>query len=219
MPVLNGIEAARQIAKTVARCRVLMLSSAANEDSIRELIRDGIAGYLLKQSASTDLIAAIQQIFLGKTYFSPTIAQRLLGQNRKCHSGIIKPTRERSLTRREKEVLASIALGLRNKATAKKLGISIKTVQNRRIDEICNRDGVDCVTPYPHHISRYRCGGPDSVSARFPVTPPQPSSSIGHGRSWAASVDEVRMIEVDQVRSRAARLGQAPKRSQETCEC
>jgi DNA-binding NarL/FixJ family response regulator len=133
MPLLNGLEATRQILLTNPLTRILILS-AHNDDAYIEKATDlGVAGYLIKQTAFHVLPEAIREVHRGKSYFSPSIAKRLnstrhLPLNR---SGITKPD-AKHLTPREMEVLQLIAEGNANKMTADILKISIKTVEKHR---------------------------------------------------------------------------------------
>src|SRR5882762_10043289 len=77
MPIMNGLEATRNILRQQPRSKVLVLSSYSDDDSVQKLVEAGAAGYLTKHSASTDLLEAIRQVNKGNSYFSPAIAQRL----------------------------------------------------------------------------------------------------------------------------------------------
>src|SRR5438093_566305 len=78
MPLLNGLEATRQILKQTPAARVLILSSYSDDEYVQQLTDAGAAGYLLKQAAATDLVQAIREVKRGKTFFSTAISQRLL---------------------------------------------------------------------------------------------------------------------------------------------
>src|SRR6058998_519163 len=78
MPLLNGLEATRQISKQVPSTRVLILSSYNDDEYVHQLSEAGAAGYLLKQAAVTDLIKAIREAKKGKGFFSPAISKRLI---------------------------------------------------------------------------------------------------------------------------------------------
>src|SRR5437667_771591 len=82
MPLLNGLEATRQIIKEVPSTRVLILSSYSDDEYVHQLTEAGAAGYLLKQAAVTDLIKAIREAKKGKGFFSPAISKRLMEQYR-----------------------------------------------------------------------------------------------------------------------------------------
>ncbi len=133
MPRLNGLEAARQIARAMPGARVLVLSSYSDDEYIRRLTEIGAAGYLLKQTAAADLIRAVREAKRGRTFFSPAVSRRLLEHSRGfSEAGRSAPPRPHRLTPREAEVLQLIAEGQPNKGIAAELSISIKTVQKHR---------------------------------------------------------------------------------------
>ena len=133
MPVLNGVEATRQITRYVPSVKVLVLSTYSNDEYVEQLTEAGAAGYLVKQTAANDLLKAIREAFKGNAFFSPAIAKRLRDQCRQTYvTG--QPVKRRSdyLTTREAEVLQLIAEGRANKQIAAELCISIKTVEKHR---------------------------------------------------------------------------------------
>src|SRR5579859_120063 len=77
MPVLNGLEATRQVTRTVPSTKVLILSSYSDDEYISQLTEAGAAGYLVKQTAANDLLKAIREAYKGNAFFSPSIAKRL----------------------------------------------------------------------------------------------------------------------------------------------
>src|SRR5215813_7512715 len=133
MPVLNGLEATRQITRSVPSTKVLILSSYSDDEYVQQLTEAGAAGYLVKQTAATDLLKAIREAHKGNAFFSPAIAKRLRDQ---CRESFVtgQPVKRRSdyLTTREAEVLQLIAEGRANKQIAAELCISIKTVEKHR---------------------------------------------------------------------------------------
>ncbi len=134
MPLLNGLEAARQILKAIPATRILILSAHSDDEYVDEVIRLGAAGYLIKQNSAHDLAKAIRHAHSGKTFFSPTIAERQNDRSENSRLGTKgwhKPGQVR-LTSREVEILQLIAEGKANKQTADELGISIKTVEKHR---------------------------------------------------------------------------------------
>lgn len=133
MPVINGIEAARQIHKHVPSVGILMLSTYHQDQEVRLAIAAGAQGYLMKESASAELLSAIRAVKAGQSFFSPAISRRMVRQTR----GAFLSKGEHALpamelTGRELEVLRLVAEGNGNKQTAEKLGISIKTVEKHR---------------------------------------------------------------------------------------
>src|SRR5438876_10069853 len=126
MPVLNGLEATRQITRSVPSTKVLVLSSYSDDEYVYQLTEAGAAGYLVKQTAANDLLKAIREAHKGNAYFSPSIAKRLRDQ---CRQAFVtgQPVRKRAdcLTTREAEVLQLVAEGRANKQIAAELFISI----------------------------------------------------------------------------------------------
>jgi len=133
MPLLNGLEATRQIRKAVPDTKVLILSAHNDDAYVEHATELGAAGFLLKQTSSHDLARAIREVQKGNTFFSPSIAKRLDNRNQKSpdRGGLLKKKVAR-LSSREMEVLQLIAEGQANKEVAAELGISIKTVEKHR---------------------------------------------------------------------------------------
>ena len=133
MPNLNGLEATRQILKEAPAAKVLVLSSYADDEYVHQLTEAGAAGYLLKQTAATELIKGIREARKGNAFFSPSISKRLLDHYREAFlKGVPVRKRTELLTLREAEVLQLIAEGKPNKQIASDLCISIKTVEKHR---------------------------------------------------------------------------------------
>jgi DNA-binding NarL/FixJ family response regulator len=133
MPNMNGLEATRQVTREVPTAKLLVLSSYNDDEYVHQVTEAGAAGYLLKQTAATDLIKAVREARKGNAFFSPAISKRLADSYREAFlSG--KPTGKRTdqLTSREAEVLQLIAEGNANKQIAAELCISIKTVEKHR---------------------------------------------------------------------------------------
>jgi len=127
------LEATRQIVKEAPGVKVLILSSYSDDEYMRQLTEAGATGYLLKQTAATELITAIREANKGNAYFSPAISRRLLEQCREAFmNGGVESKRSESLTSRESEVLQLITEGRANKQIAAELCISIKTVEKHR---------------------------------------------------------------------------------------
>jgi DNA-binding NarL/FixJ family response regulator len=142
MPVLNGLEATRQILREAPSARVLILSSYSDDEYVNELHSAGASGYLLKQSAVTDLVKAIREVRRGKTFFGAAISQRLIAHYRQAvlHGTSVNKRSDR-LTSREMEVLQLIAEGWVNKQIASELSLSIKTVEKHR-QQLMNKLGI-----------------------------------------------------------------------------
>jgi len=133
MPLLNGLEATRQIRKAVPSAKVLILSAHSDDAYVEQMMTLGASGFLLKQSSSHILVTAIREVQKGNTFFSPTVARRLKSRDQKSidRAGQIKK-KNNSLSSREMEVLQLIAEGQPNKQVAADLGISFKTVEKHR---------------------------------------------------------------------------------------
>jgi len=133
MPNLNGLEATRQIAKEVPSTKLLVLSSYNDDEYVHQVTEAGAMGYLLKQTAATDLIKAVREARKGNAFFSPAISRRLVERYREAFlNGVPVKKRNDLLTSRESEVLQLIAEGKPNKQIAAELCISIKTVEKHR---------------------------------------------------------------------------------------
>jgi DNA-binding NarL/FixJ family response regulator len=132
MPLLNGLEATRQILRFVPTAKVLVLTSYSDDECVEQLLQAGAAGYLIKQTAADDLLKAIREVCRGRTFLSPTVAKRLRDQSRKAFTTGQSARKGPELTSRETEVLQLIAEGFSNKQIAAELCISIKTVEKHR---------------------------------------------------------------------------------------
>jgi DNA-binding NarL/FixJ family response regulator len=131
MPLLNGLEATRQIHKAFSATKVVILSAHSDDAYVDQAIAIGAVGFLLKQTSSHDLSTAIREVLKGSTFFSPSIAKRLRAQKVPA-GGVTLRKKVARLSSRELEVLQLIAEGKANKETAAELGISIKTVEKHR---------------------------------------------------------------------------------------
>ena len=134
MPLLNGLEATRQISRSVPSAKVLVLTSYGEDECVAQLMEAGAAGYMVKQTAAGDLPKAIREVRRGNAFFSPSIGKRLRErENEASNNGGAQPCRKnRDLTLREAEVLQLVAEGFSNQQTADHLGISIKTIEKHR---------------------------------------------------------------------------------------
>jgi DNA-binding NarL/FixJ family response regulator len=127
MPELNGIEATRRISELSPRTRVLALSMHKDSVYVREILRAGAKGYLLKDAAGNDLLAAVRAVARGEGYLSPAVSDAVLTDYRKHVTNPID-----LLTSREREVLQMIAEGKTNKEIANSLQLSVYTVEAHR---------------------------------------------------------------------------------------
>jgi len=133
MPLLNGLEATRQVLKAVPATKVLILSAHSDAAYVENATESGAVGFLLKQTSSHVVCEAIRQVQKGNTFFCPAVTRRLHQLDGKSADRAGRPqSRNGRLTSREMEVLQLIAEGKANKETAAELGISIKTVEKHR---------------------------------------------------------------------------------------
>ncbi len=132
MPFLNGIEATRQIVRRLPSVRVLILSMHADEAYIIQALKAGARGYMLKDSADTDLIRGVSAVAAGKSFFSPAVAKVMLDDYVRHleEKGIVD--RFASLSEREREIFQLIAEGHSNKGIADLLSVGVATVETHR---------------------------------------------------------------------------------------
>jgi two-component system response regulator NreC len=132
MPNLNGIEAARQVAAIAPQVAVVILSMHSDEAYVLRALKAGARGYLLKESAESDLIAAIRAVHAGKAFFSPAVSRMLVEDYvRQLQDREIEDSYE-LLTTREREILQLIAEGKSNKEVAAILTLSLYTIETHR---------------------------------------------------------------------------------------
>jgi DNA-binding NarL/FixJ family response regulator len=133
MPLLNGLEATRQIRRDFPDTKVLILSAHSDNAYVEQVAVLGASGFLLKQTSSDNLATAIREVQKGNTVFSPAISERLQGRDQVSldRGGQFKKRGNR-LSSREVEVLQLIAEGKPNKQVAAELGVSFKTVDKHR---------------------------------------------------------------------------------------
>jgi DNA-binding NarL/FixJ family response regulator len=133
MPLLNGLEATRQVLKAVPTTKIIILSAHSDDAYVKNATESGALGFLLKQTSAHDVCRAIREVHSGKTFFSPAISKRQdrLNPPSPNRAGMSKK-KIVQLTSREMEVLQLIAEGNANKQTAAELGIGIKTVEKHR---------------------------------------------------------------------------------------
>ncbi|QZP36082.1 DNA-binding response regulator, NarL/FixJ family, contains REC and HTH domains [Pseudomonas arsenicoxydans] len=120
---MNGLELTRLLRSQYPSLKVLVLSMYDNYEYVSESVRAGASGYVLKNSPSREIIAAIEAIASGGTFYSAEIAQRLIADK----------STDNELTPRESQVLYKMAQGLNNKEMARELDISVRTVETHRL--------------------------------------------------------------------------------------
>ncbi len=133
MPLLNGLEATRQVTKAFPATKIIILSAHSDDAYVQNATESGAVGFLLKQTSAHDVCRAIREVQKGKTFFSPSVARRRERlQAQSSDRGGVSKQQAPKLTSREVEVLQLIAEGKANKEIAGELGIGMKTVEKHR---------------------------------------------------------------------------------------
>lgn len=130
MPGMNGLEATRRIRRECPRTKILMLSMYTNEEYLKEALRAGAAGYLLKDADRNELEVAIKAVWRGETYLAPGMAKFTVDAF--CQKGEASTGPLARLTGRQREILQLIAEGCSTKQIAQRLDLSVKTVETHR---------------------------------------------------------------------------------------
>jgi len=130
MPKLNGMEVVRRLTQELPATKLLVLTMHAEEEYVLHVVRAGAAGFLLKDTASNELLAAVKSLAAGRGYFGPHAAKVLAQQVQQPKAALEDPYR--ALTAREREVFHLIVEGLTTKEIARRLEISAKTAENHR---------------------------------------------------------------------------------------
>lgn len=136
LPLLNGLDAARQIKQLDAKAKILILTMHADQAFVVEAFRVGVAGYVLKQSLSNELQHAVQEVLKGNTYISPSVAQGVVEYLNRPVQAKEQETEtngfDHTLSPRQREVLQLVAEGRPTKEIAAILNVSTKTVEFHR---------------------------------------------------------------------------------------
>lgn len=132
MPNLNGLEATRQILRSVPQARVLILTMHESEQVVREVLEAGARGFLLKSDAGRDLVAAVEALQRHKTFFTSKVAEMVLESFLKNKPRPANETEREILTPREREIVQLLAEGKSTKEVAVALGLSVKTAETHR---------------------------------------------------------------------------------------
>jgi two-component system response regulator NreC len=130
MPDMDGISVTRRVKASYPDTRILILTVHEDEALLREAIKAGASGYILKRAAETELVAAIQVILRGDLYVDPAMLRSLLDDQ--AEPKPVSPELVEPLTPREVEVLRLLVEGYTNKQVAEKLSISTRTVEGHR---------------------------------------------------------------------------------------
>ena len=128
MPELNGLKATEKLRKEFPDLKILTLTRHTDDGYLQQLIKAGVNGYVLKQSAPTELINAIRTVTSGKSYVDSELTQKILGGYAKT-AGPMRGEGRGEVSNRESEVLRMIAWGYSNKEIAFRLDLSVKTVE------------------------------------------------------------------------------------------
>jgi len=131
MPGLNGQEVTRRVSKLSPKTRIVVLSMHSSEPYVMEALRNGAAGYVLKDASCADLIYAVREVMAGRRYLSPPLSERAIDAYQEKAKGATWD-RYDMLTTRERETLQLVAEGYTNNEIASRLGISPRTAETHR---------------------------------------------------------------------------------------
>ncbi|MGH1540818.1 MAG: response regulator [Arenicella sp.] len=123
MPVMNGIDAAEIFQEKFPDIKLLVLSMHDDREYVMNVLRSGVKGYVLKNASAEEMFAAIQAVYNGGIYYSPSIAEIIMNPENEHND---------TLTSREQTVMSMLAKGLSNKEMARELDISVRTVETHR---------------------------------------------------------------------------------------
>ncbi len=132
MPRLTGIQAAEQIRTLGLKTQIVILSMHSDETLVRQALRSGVRGYLLKRSVMEELLLAIRAAKRGEIYLSPAISEIVMADFVISQPDFNEPSGFERLSSREREVLQLVAEGYTNKAIANTMQVSVKTIEKHR---------------------------------------------------------------------------------------
>ena len=132
MPLLNGLDAARQLTKLVPDSKLIFLTAHATPTYVTEAFKAGAVGYLVKQSATEELKQAIEAVLSGRHYMTPSVTKDMMGATLHPSEGPVCKRPVSALTPRQREVLQLIAEGKGTRSIASLLNVSVKTVEFHR---------------------------------------------------------------------------------------
>jgi len=140
MPELNGLKAAAKLKRVAPEIKILTLTRHTDTAYLQELLQAGVSGYVLKQSASGELIRAIRAVAVGGSYLDPAIAGKVFEGYVEKQNKLRGDTSGEQLTEREREVFRYIALGYSNAEIADRMNISVKTVEAHKANSLKKLD-------------------------------------------------------------------------------
>ena len=146
MPRLGGLEVVRRLREKLPNTKVLILTMHQEDEYVLQAVRAGASGYLVKDSAGSELLAAVRSLHAGRGHFGPQASKALAEQMQ--HPGRTADSPYGELTPREREVFHLIAEGMTTKEIARKLDISVKTAENHRgrvLDKLDMRNTAELV--------------------------------------------------------------------------
>jgi DNA-binding NarL/FixJ family response regulator len=139
MPKLNGLKATKRLKITSPDVKILTLTRHTDDAYLQQLIESGASGYVLKQSAPTELIRAIRAVADGKNYLDPALTEKMFS-GFAARSSSLRGDLKPNLTERESEVLRYIALGYSNKEIAELMQVSVKTIEAHKANAMRKLD-------------------------------------------------------------------------------
>lgn len=136
MPELNGLKATAELKRIAPGIKIITLTRHSDQAYLQELLQAGVSGYVLKQSAPTELIRAIRTVASGSSYLDPAITDKVFNNYAGKRNKLRGETSGEQLTGRESEVLRQIALGYSNIEIGEKMDISVKTVEAHKVNSL-----------------------------------------------------------------------------------
>jgi DNA-binding NarL/FixJ family response regulator len=152
MPELNGLEATRQIVKTNPQTEVLILTMHQSDEVVREVLKAGARGYVLKSDADQDLVAAVEMLLEHKPFLTPNVTDVVLSRYLSIHEQLDSQLQPR-LTAREREIIQLLSEGKSNKEVAATLDISTRTVETHRAT-IMHKLGISSISELVRYAIR-----------------------------------------------------------------
>jgi DNA-binding NarL/FixJ family response regulator len=131
LPGMDGLETTRWLRNSFPKVRVLILGGHRGKDLVKDVVRSGAPGYLSKSASPSELVAAIEQVHRGETFFTPDVAQAFFEEFVQ-NGGKMEDSGPKPLSERERQVLGLIVEGLPNKDMATQLRLSVRTVEKHR---------------------------------------------------------------------------------------